>query len=80
MLWHQWGSNWAGGQATVLQTMVDWVYQDGPGGSNLDCTATVTTGCYVHRYNILATWAPTYIAAGYAAGSWGPSYTIIVWR
>ncbi|MCL2652240.1 MAG: S-layer homology domain-containing protein, partial [Propionibacteriaceae bacterium] len=80
MSWHQWGSNWAGGQASVLQAMVDWVYQDGPGGNNGDCTATITSGCYGHRYNILATWAPTYIAAGYATAAWGPSYTIIVWK
>jgi len=30
-----------------------WMYDDGPGGSNRDCTASRPAGCWVHRLNIL---------------------------
>jgi hypothetical protein len=30
-----------------------WMYNDGPGGTNFDCTPTYTGGCWGHRMNIL---------------------------
>jgi hypothetical protein len=48
-----WGSNWAGGEASALLADYDWMYDDGPGSPNLDCTATNATGCWDHRGNIL---------------------------
>ena len=37
-----------------LAAMYGWMYYDGPGGYNLDCTATKTSGCWGHRDAILA--------------------------
>jgi hypothetical protein len=44
--------NWAD-DADVLGANYEFMYDDGPGAGNLDCTATVHTGCWDHRANIL---------------------------
>jgi len=49
-----WGSNWAGGEGTALLADYDWMYDDGPGSPNMDCTEGSATGCWAHRRNILA--------------------------
>jgi hypothetical protein len=48
------GSIWAGAFPTVLGAVYGWMYNDGPGGANEDCTTTNTSGCWGHRDNILA--------------------------
>jgi hypothetical protein len=48
------GSIWAGAYATVLGAIYGWLYDDGPGGENADCTGTNMSGCWGHRDNILA--------------------------
>lgn len=48
-----WGSNWAGGEASALLADYDWMYDDGPGSPNLDCTTPASSGCWAHRENIL---------------------------
>jgi hypothetical protein len=48
-----WGSNWAGGEASALLADYDWMYDDGPGSPNLDCTSADPGGCWAHRENIL---------------------------
>ncbi len=50
------GSNWAGGMQSVLAADYMWMYEDGPGSANLDCTSTNTTGCWGHRDNILGSY------------------------
>lgn len=37
-----------------LAAMYGWMYYDGPGGFNLDCTSSDSSGCWGHRDNILA--------------------------
>jgi hypothetical protein len=61
----EWGSNWAGGEATALLADYDWMYDDGPGSPNLDCTAEQPSGCWAHRANILGDYghAPSMGAA-----------------
>lgn len=49
-----WGSNWAGGEASALLADYDWMYDDGPGSPNLDCTSAGASGCWDHRLNVLA--------------------------
>lgn len=54
-------SVWAEDYGAVAATF-DWMYNDGPGSNNLDCTATDSAGCWGHRDNILlntraGTWA-----------------------
>ena len=61
----QWGSNWAGAVGNPLEAIYLWMYDDGEGTANIDCTPSKTTGCWGHRENILlrlpctsASWAP----------------------
>ncbi|MGH9104860.1 MAG: hypothetical protein ACRDZX_03305, partial [Acidimicrobiales bacterium] len=53
-----WGSNWAGGEASALLADYDWMYDDGPGSPNLDCTHSSSSGCWDHRQNILGDYGP----------------------
>jgi hypothetical protein len=45
-------SNWAEDYGS-LGSMFDWMYNDGLGSFNLDCTTANSTGCWIHRDNIL---------------------------
>ena len=51
-----WGSNIAWGDPTALSADFSWMYDDGPGGENIDCTVSGQPGCWGHRENILAPW------------------------
>lgn len=53
-----WGSNWAGGEASALLADFDWMYDDGPGSPNLDCTGPLASGCWDHRRNVLGQYGP----------------------
>jgi len=47
---------WAGGPGlTPLAADALWMYDDGPGGFNIDCTSAGQVGCYGHALNILRT-------------------------
>ncbi|MGA2519990.1 MAG: hypothetical protein ABSG81_04130 [Acidimicrobiales bacterium] len=48
----RWGSNWAEA-AGPLGSMYAWMYEDGPGSGNADCTAADGAGCWGHRDNVL---------------------------
>lgn len=49
-----WGSNWAGGEPTALLADFDWMYDDGIGSPNMDCSEEhQAAGCWDHRENIL---------------------------
>lgn len=50
------GANWAGGLDNALGANYAWMYDDGPGSSNGDCTKTNQSGCWGHRDNILGTF------------------------
>jgi hypothetical protein len=69
------GSIWAGAFDTPLGAMYGWLYDDGPGGENEDCTTTDTSGCWGHRDNILANASsfgnPTEMDAGVGTDSGG---------
>jgi len=60
-----WGANWAGGEASALEADYDWMYNDGQGGDNIDCTNPNAPGCWGHRDNILGNYGaqPTMGAA-----------------
>ena len=53
-----WGSNWAGGEASALLADFDWVYDDGPGSPNVQCTTSHPGGCWSHRRNVLGHYGP----------------------
>jgi hypothetical protein len=65
-----WGSSiWAGGYDNVLLADYAWMYNDGPGGQNAECTATDNSGCYGHRDAILTPCSGCF--AGAASSSSG---------
>lgn len=47
------GANWSGGWINPLGSDYGWMYDDGPGGTNLDCSAARTAQCWGHRNVIL---------------------------
>ena len=53
-----WGSNWAGGfgggNSNMPLSHALWVYDDGYGSGNLDCTSPGAPGCWGHRHDVLA--------------------------
>jgi hypothetical protein len=81
-----WNSNWSGGMSAT-ESDYYWMYDDGA-GYNVDCTATVTSGCWEHRANILAgpaescpgAMAPQFVmgAASTDTASYSPSETSIL--
>ena len=75
----RWGSNWAGALGNPLEAIYLWMYDDGPGSSNIDCTYAGESGCWGHRHNILLPLAgpENYMGVGYAPGGWNgyPSWT-----
>jgi hypothetical protein len=69
-------SNWAGGDSSALEADFEWMYDDGPGSGNLDCTSSDRSGCWGHRHDILWRFSgPTVMGAGYGTGQYGPSMT-----
>ena len=47
-----WASIWAE-NGNPLASNYFWMYDDGPGSGNIDCTAAGQSGCWGHRNNIL---------------------------
>jgi hypothetical protein len=68
------GVVWAGGDTSVLGADDDWMYHDGVGGGNVDCTGSITSGCWEHRDNILADSSKAPLVAG--AAVIGRSYAV----
>ena len=53
-----WGSNFAL-DYTPLGADFAWMYDDGYGGTNAECTAPSDANCWGHRDNILGAWTTT---------------------
>jgi hypothetical protein len=49
-----WASNWAGGVTSALLADYDFMYNDGLGSPNVDCSKATPNGCWDHRLNILS--------------------------
>lgn len=45
-------ANWAGGVENALFGYYDWMYDDGHGSGNIDCTTPASLGCWGHRRTI----------------------------
>lgn len=63
------GSNWFGASGPLAAEYF-FVYDDGPGSSNIDCTAGNSSGCWGHRHNILGDWHRPLLMGG-AVGQGG---------
>lgn len=70
--WTSFGGNWDAALGNPLESVYNWMYDDGEGSSNVDCTPTYTSGCWGHRDTILMPLrcAPCEMGAGFAAGAW----------
>jgi hypothetical protein len=64
----RWGSNWARGYGNPLEALYFWMYDDGPGSSNVDCTPSAVQRCWDHRRNILGTLTCAPCVLGAAEG------------
>ncbi len=84
-----WGSNWAGGSESALGSDDSWMYDDGFGSHNGDCTAPKARQCWGHRDNVLGAWrsdltgcpsadSQVVMGAGYArSAKWSTSFAEI---
>jgi hypothetical protein len=60
---------WAGGFPNIVVSYEEWMYNDGYGGGNLDCTSPHAAGCWSHRRTVLSSFgARARTAMGAAAG------------
>ncbi len=77
--WTSWGGNWAGAVGSPLEAIYFWMYDDGPGSYNLDCTPSDSAGCWGHRNNILMSLhcQPCLMGTGFSATAYqgNPSWT-----
>jgi hypothetical protein len=75
-------SNWAGGYLNMPLAYEAWMYDDGPGSGNLDCTPADARGCWGHRHDILWQFdSPGPLAMGAAAGQdtlGQPGYAMLI--
>jgi hypothetical protein len=53
-----WGANLAIGYTSALQADYAWMYDDGVGSDNADCTPRDRSACWGHRQNILDGYGP----------------------
>jgi hypothetical protein len=56
--WYAFTSNWAGGYPNIVLAYEGWMYDDGLGSGNLDCTPNHRAGCWGHRHDILWRFDP----------------------
>ncbi|MGD1050548.1 MAG: hypothetical protein ABR947_05705 [Solirubrobacteraceae bacterium] len=72
-------SNWAGGQDNALLAYYGWMYDDGYGGPNLDCSSPSAAGCWGHRQGVLAFASGPALSMGAAAIVHGdPTYALTI--
>jgi hypothetical protein len=83
------GSTWSGGWINALGADYAWMYDDGPGGSNLACRPGYSMGCWGHRDILLTNFgarschgsqAEVAMGAGHAAraAGYGESDTVLM--
>ncbi len=63
-----WAADFAGGPLNALLAYYAWMFDDGYGSENVDCTSPTSPGCWVHRQVILAFGASASVAMGAAFG------------
>jgi len=62
-------SNWAGNVGNPLEAVYYWMYDDGLGSPNIDCSLSSLSGCWGHRHNLLAPLACNQCVMGGAFGT-----------
>jgi hypothetical protein len=59
--------NWAGAYTNMVVAYEEWMYDDGLGSTNLDCSPSHQSGCWGHRQDVL--WDFTDESGPYAMGA-----------
>jgi hypothetical protein len=67
----------AGSNISALEADYGWMYNDGYGGPNFDCTTPTAAGCWGHRDNILGRY-PT--RTRFISGAWGTTVATVTRR
>ena len=76
--WTSYGAgNWVG-SVNAFWGEFEWMYDDGPGSTNLDCPSSGGAGCWGHRHNIIMNW-PNPMIMGAATANGGAA-TIVLGR
>ncbi|MET3803822.1 hypothetical protein ABIB25_000808 [Nakamurella sp. UYEF19] len=77
-----WTANWAGGMSP-LEAYYDWMYYDGYGSNNIDCTSATDQDCWGHRENTLWNFGSDEVAMGVgvklSGASYGTSFSELYW-
>ena len=79
--WYGYTSNAAWGNGNMVLAYEGWMYDDGPGSDNVDCSPSHPSGCWGHRHDILWQFGPGALAMGAAAGldsSGNRAYTMLL--
>jgi hypothetical protein len=71
-------SNWAGGAPNAPVAYFEWMYDDGYGSGNLDCTSPSASGCWGHRHTIFAFAAAPTLTMGAAVVPSQMSYALTI--
>jgi hypothetical protein len=64
-------SDWGEGYPDLPLAYEGWMYDDGPGSPNLDCSPATPSGCWSHRHVVLWEFGSGPLVMGAAAGT-GP--------
>lgn len=67
-----WTANWSAGDRNATLAYYGWMYDDGLGSFNIDCTASSLSGCWGHRHDILWEFDRGAVLAMGAAAGLGP--------
>ena len=74
--WAGYGAgNWVG-SVNALWGEFEWMYDDGYGSSNLDCSSPTSSGCWGHRHNIIVNW-PNPMVMGAAIANNGAATIVL---
>lgn len=75
-LWTAYGAgNWAG-SVNAFWGEFEWMYNDGYGSTNLDCSSPTSPGCWGHRHNIVMNW-PNAMVMGAAIANGGAATIVL---
>ncbi len=79
---NEYTSNWAAGYDNAPMAYEGWMYDDGLGSDNADCSSSHRSGCWDHRHDVLWKFAPDDVLAMGAASGRGPGvdrgYTLLL--
>lgn len=68
-----WTANWATGYANAPMAYEAWMWDDGLGSSNADCTSSDQSSCWAHRHCLLWRFGSGHVLAMGAAAGFGPT-------